>query len=180
MQELAAILVFRAFAWSDAGALADAVADARWTLERAQGAHRMHAVSELIRVLIERDALDAAEQELEQFPDPCGSRSDEVVRFLMARGRLRSAQGRLEDALDDFLECGQRCASLGRVKLSAVPWRAEAGVVHAALGNLGDARRLAQEQLSLARAFGRSSDIGCLAASRRAHRRRRHRSCPAR
>ena len=159
-QELAAILVFRASAWCDRGALADAEADARWALERAEGVHRMHAVSEVIRVLIERDALGEAEHELDQHPDPLTSRSDEAVRFLIARGRLRGAQGRLQEALDDFLECRERCARLGRLTLSAVPWRAEAALVHAALGDSGEARRLAGEQLELARAFGRPRTLG--------------------
>ena len=163
MQELAAIFVFRASAYTDLGALADAEADTRWTLERTQGAHRMHAVSELIRVLIERDALEQADQELEQLEqsvNPRESRSDEVVRFLAARGRLRAAQGRLSDALHDFLECGQRSASLGRAMLSAVPWRAEAALIHATLGNAGEAARLAAEQLQLARDFGRPRTLG--------------------
>ena len=114
MRETIAILVCRASASCDRGALADAEADARWALERAEGVHRMHAISELIRVLTERDELEAAEDELAQLADPRASRSDEVVRFLLARGRLRGAQGRLQEALDDFLECGQRCEPLGR------------------------------------------------------------------
>jgi predicted negative regulator of RcsB-dependent stress response len=65
-KELAAISVFRASALSDRGALADAEADARWTLERSEGPHHMHAISELTRVLIERDALDEAAHELDQ------------------------------------------------------------------------------------------------------------------
>ena len=70
----------------------------------------MLAVGEVIRVLVERDALEEAEEVLEQLADPRASRSVEVARFLFARGRLRGAQGRLQEALDDFLECGQRCA----------------------------------------------------------------------
>jgi DNA-binding CsgD family transcriptional regulator len=160
VQELAVISVFRASAWCDRGALADAETDARWALERAKGVHRMHAVGEVIRVLIERDVLEEAEHELDQVPDPLTSRSDEVVRFLIARGRLRFAQGRLQEALDDFLECRQRCARLGRLTLSAVPWRVEAALVHAAVGDSGEARRLAGEQLELARAFGCPRALG--------------------
>ncbi len=107
--------------------------------------NRIQAVSEVIRVLIERDELETAEGVLEQFGDPRGSRSIRVVRFLIARARLRSAQGRLQEALDDLLECGQRCVSLGLSRSSAVPWRAEAALVHAALGDSGEARRLADE-----------------------------------
>ena len=43
---------------------------------------------------------------------------------------------------------------------SAAPWRAEAALVHAALGNTEEARRLADEQLELARAFGRPRTLG--------------------
>jgi DNA-binding CsgD family transcriptional regulator len=160
MREAIAILVCRASASCDRGALADAEADARWALEGAEGVHRMHAISELIRVLTERDELEAAEDELARLGDPRASRSDEVVRFLLARGRLRSAQGRLQEALDDFLECGQRCEPLGRQLLSAVPWRAEAALAHTALGDTREARRLAGEQLELARAFGRPRTLG--------------------
>ena len=160
VQELAGISAFRAWASCDGGALADAEADARWALERAEGIFRMTAVSEVIRVLIERDELKAAEAVLEQFADPRVSRSINVTRFLIARGRLRGAEGRLEEALGDFLECGQRCARLGVVTQSGAPWRGEAALVYAALGNTGEALRLAGEQLALARAFGRSRTLG--------------------
>jgi hypothetical protein len=43
---------------------------------------------------------------------------------------------------------------------SAVPWRAEAALVHAALGDTREARRLAGEQLQVARAFGRTRTLG--------------------
>jgi DNA-binding CsgD family transcriptional regulator len=160
MQEMVGLLASRATASCDCGALADAEADARWALERAEGVRRIHAVSEVIRVLVERDALDAAEDEMNRLVDPCASGSAELVRFLRARGQLRGAQGRLQEALGDFLECGQRCAPLGLLTLSAVPWRAEAALVHATLGDTGEARRLAGEQLELARAYGRPRTLG--------------------
>jgi DNA-binding CsgD family transcriptional regulator len=72
---------------------------------------------------------------------------------------LRRAQGRLQEALEDFLECARRCAHLGVTQASA-PWRAEAALVHAALGNIREARRLAGEQLELARTFGRPRTLG--------------------
>jgi DNA-binding CsgD family transcriptional regulator len=160
MQETIGILVSRASGSFDCGALADAEADARWALERADGVRRIYAVSEVIRVLVERDALDQAQAELGQVADPRASRSVEVVRFLIARGRLRGAQGRLHEALSDFLDCGQRCARLGLPTLSATFWRAEAALVHAALGDTREARRLAGEQLELARAFRRPRTLG--------------------
>jgi DNA-binding CsgD family transcriptional regulator len=160
MQETIGILVSRASASFDRGALADAEADARWALERAQGVRWIYAVCEVIRVLIEHDALDQADRELDQLADPRASRSVELVRFLIVRGQLRGAQGRLQEALGDFLECGQRCAPLGLSTLSAAPWRAEAALVHAALGDTREARRLAGEQLELARAFERPRILG--------------------
>ncbi len=160
MQETVGILVARAWALCDCGVLPDAEADARWALERADGVRQIHAVTDVIRVLIEHDALDQAQAELDQVADSRASGSIEVVRFLIARGRLRGAQGRLREALDDFLECGRRCAPLGLSTLSAVPWRAEAALAHAALGNTREARRLAGEQLELARAFGRPRTLG--------------------
>ncbi|MGZ6661928.1 MAG: AAA family ATPase [Solirubrobacteraceae bacterium] len=160
VHEIAATLGLRALASIDRGALADAEADARWSLERAEGIFRTTAVSGMIRVLIERDALEAAEDMAGQVVDPRQSRAVGVTRFLIARGQLRVAQGRLREALEDFLDCGQRCARLGAERQSATPWRSEAALVHAALGDAGEARRLADEQLELARAFGRPRALG--------------------
>jgi DNA-binding CsgD family transcriptional regulator len=160
MQELAGISAYRAAVSYERGALADAEADARWALERAEGVHRMHALTELIRVLIERDELQTAEELLAQSIDPRASRSVAVPRFLFVRGRLHGAQGRLQEAFDDFLECGQRCGRLGFVMLSGTPWRGEAALVCSALGDAAEARRLAGKQLELARAFGHPRTLG--------------------
>ena len=43
---------------------------------------------------------------------------------------------------------------------SATLWRSEAALVHAALGDTGEARRLVGEQRELARAFGRPRTLG--------------------
>ncbi len=160
MQEMVGICALRAAAATNRGALADAEADARWALERAEGIYRLQAASELIRLLVERDALAEADEHVAQFADTGASRSVEVARFLMARGGLRAAQGRLGEALDDFLECGRRCEALGLNTLNGAPWRSEAAIVQAATGDLEGARRLADEQLELARAFGRPRTLG--------------------
>jgi tetratricopeptide (TPR) repeat protein len=137
--------------------LADAEADARWALEHAGGVNnRLHAVAELLKVLIERDELQAAEDVLERSVDPRASRSIQTARFLFARGRLHGARGRLQEAREDFLECGQ----LEVGSALGAPWRGEAAVVCSALGDAREARRLAGEQLDLARAFGRPRILG--------------------
>jgi DNA-binding CsgD family transcriptional regulator len=159
LQELAGISVWRAAGSYDCGALADAEADARWALEHGAGVHRMRAVADLTRVLIERDELQEAEDVLDQFGDPRGSRSVEVPRFLFVRGQVRRAQGRLQEARDDFLECGRRYDRVGQVRRSSVQW-SEVALAHAALGSAREARRLAGAQLALARAAARPRMLG--------------------
>jgi DNA-binding CsgD family transcriptional regulator len=159
IQELAGISVWRAAASYDCGALADAEADARWALDHGAGVHRIRAVADLIRVLVERDELQAAEDVLDQFGEPRGSRSIEVPRFLFARGQLRGAQGRLQEALDDLLECGQRYDRVGQVRRSSVQW-SEVALAHATLDNMEEARRLAGKQLALASAAPRRRMLG--------------------
>ncbi len=158
--ERVGIAVWRAYASVETGALADAEADARWALERAEGMRRVLAVGVLVRVLLERDALDAAEETLRLCPDPSASRSVDGARFFAARGWLRHAQGRLEEALDDLPESGRRCERFGLVMLGDAPWRAEAALVYAALGKTDEARRIAAEQLELAREFARPRMLG--------------------
>jgi DNA-binding CsgD family transcriptional regulator len=160
IQELVGISAWRAGASYDRGELADAEADARWALELATGVHRIRAVADLIRVLIERDELQEAADVLERVVDPRASRSVEVPRFVFARGQLRVAQGRLPEALEDFLECGERSERLRLTGRNAVQWRAEAALTYAMLGDADEAQRLALDQLKLARAFGRPRTVG--------------------
>jgi DNA-binding CsgD family transcriptional regulator len=158
--ELTGISAWRASAEYDRGQLADAEADARWAFEHATGVHRLRVGSDLIRVLIERDELEQAAKVLEQFGDPSTSRSAEMPRFVFARGQLRRAQGRLQEALGDFLECGQLYERLGLSRRVTVQWRAEAALTQAALGDGGKAQSLAREQLALARKFGSDRVLG--------------------
>ncbi len=160
IQEMIVVCLLRASASANRGALAEADADARWAFERAEGLQRMWAACEVTRVLIERDELDQAQVALEQVPDPRASRSLEVARYLSVCGRLRVAQGRLDEALYDLLECGRRCERLRLPTVAGAPWRSEAAVVHWALGDTGEARRLAREQLEFARAYGRPRNLG--------------------
>ena len=55
---------------------------------------------------------------------------------------------------------GAGAERLGCSTLSAFAWRAESALVQAALANTDEARRLAGEQLELARAFGRPRTLG--------------------
>ena len=159
LQETAGIASFSAWAMYRRGELADAEAQARWAVERATGIYALHAVAQLIEPLIERDLLDEAEGELGRVADPLASRSINVTTFLFARGRLRAAQGRTEEALRDFLERGRRSALLGRVSVM-YHWRSEAALAHVSLGQVREAHGLARDEVELARGFGRPGALG--------------------
>ena len=78
----------------------------------------------------------------------------------LARGRLRVAQGRVAEGLEDFLGVG---AGLTRALVTSpgyLPWRSEAALAQLALGEREPAQRLAEEELELARAFGAPRALG--------------------
>jgi DNA-binding CsgD family transcriptional regulator len=80
------------------------------------------------------------------------------VRF--ARGRLRIAQGRFAVGLEDFLAVGKLLTRATITCPGYLPWRSEAALAHLALGDEESARRLAEEELELARAFGAPRALG--------------------
>ncbi|MFD7136657.1 AAA family ATPase [Streptomyces sp. NPDC059894] len=84
----------------------------------------------------------------------------ELNRFLYARGVLRLTEGDATGALHDFLECGRRQS--GRDVLSPVvtPWRTAAAECRIALGTVGEARALAEEELRLARVWDTPRTVG--------------------
>ena len=159
VQEMIGIASFSAWALFRLGELADAESQARWALERATGIYAFDSLAHLAEILVERDALDVAEAELARMEPPVASHSIMAVTYLMARGQLRAAQQRHEEALRDFLACGERCALLG-VVLAVYHWRSGAAVEHAWLGHADEARRLAREEVAIARAFGRPRALG--------------------
>ena len=99
-----------------AGWCRSAEAQIRWALERATGVYAIDALALLIETLIERDALEEADTELARTAPPLDSHSMMVPTYLIARGRLRAAQGRNEEALADFLASGERCERLGIIQ----------------------------------------------------------------
>jgi DNA-binding CsgD family transcriptional regulator len=77
-----------------------------------------------------------------------------------ARGGLRLAQGRLQEAADDLLEAGRIFLGLGIPNPSWAPWRSNAALAQARLGNRDQASQLLAEELELARRFGAPRAIG--------------------
>jgi len=159
VQELVGVASFWAWALYRRGELADAEVQARWALEHAAGIWAIDALAHLVETLVERDALDDAATELRRTAPPLTSHTVVVAAYLMARGQLRMAQGRREEALLDFLACGERCERLGIVD-TLYEWRSEAAIAHALLGHTVEARRLAWAVVRTGRRFGRPRALG--------------------
>jgi DNA-binding CsgD family transcriptional regulator len=146
------------------GDLGAAEGDARTALAAtelpAPPMYRVMNGSLLIKVLVDQGKLDDAEQALAPLDPEAGSGFATAWGLRFARGRLRVAQGRVADGLEDFLGLG---ADLTRAMISCpsyLPWRAEASLAQLTLGDRESAGRLAEEELGLAQAFGTSRAIG--------------------
>ena len=147
------------------GAVAEAEADARSTLEL-MGTHdiqlgRHFAMALLIETLIENGQLDAAEGMLHtddvdvQIPSGLAHNA-----LLETRGALRIARGELKAGFDDLLEFGRRDELWGAAHPLASRWRSRACLALAATGDDEQARRMAAEELERAQRWGAASGIG--------------------
>src|SRR5205823_6689756 len=87
-----------------------------------------------------------------------GSMIAAEVRF--ARGRLRVAQGRFAEGLEDLLAVGRLLTRALITCPSYLPWRSEAALAQLALGDHESAERLAEEELQLARALRAPRALG--------------------
>src|SRR5215467_12861663 len=116
-------------------------------------------VAVAMTVHIERGALDAAAG-LARTGEAIGIAEERtyVTEFLTARGRLRIAQGQLEEGVADLLWCSQRLAE--RAALWPSTWRAYAAPALASLGDKQQATKLAREQLAAARRVGAPGALG--------------------
>ena len=114
----------------------------------------------LVKALIDQGELAEAERALAPLDAEAevGSLTAAVLRI--SRGRLRVEQGRVADGLADFLAVGALATRTFVTCPSYLPWRSEAALAHLALGETDAAKRLAQEELALARAFGASRALG--------------------
>jgi ATP/maltotriose-dependent transcriptional regulator MalT len=110
----------------------------------------------LVGALVERGELDEAEQTLSRsrIEDALGSAA--TLHALLARGRLRLAQGRRAEAIDDLRTTGE---SVIVNNPSYVPWRSAlaAAIAH---DDPEQARLLAEGELGRARELGQPRGIG--------------------
>ncbi|MET0135980.1 MAG: LuxR family transcriptional regulator [Kibdelosporangium sp.] len=81
-------------------------------------------------------------------------------RVLYHRGIVRSRLGDHGGALLDLLECGKRLVRRGVLNPGGTAWRSHAAEEYLALGRPGDALRLAEQEVMLARHWGRPRALG--------------------
>ena len=146
------------------GDLSAAEGDARTALAAtelpAPPIYRLMNGALLINTLVDQGELETAEEALAPFDSEAESGLASAWGLRFARGRVRVAQGRVAEGLEDFLGLG---ADLTRAMISCpsyLPWRSEASLAHLVLGDRESAGRLAEEELVLAQAFGTSRAIG--------------------
>ena len=155
---------WRAFLAFRRGSVAEAEAEARSGLDAAEdygwALGQPATLACLLDALLERGDLAGAEAAIQQAGPPQLSGSAVVNALLYSRGRLRLAQARPREALDDFLLCGARQDAWGAPNPALFPWRSSAALAQLALEQEERARELVEEEVKLARAFGAPRALG--------------------
>jgi DNA-binding CsgD family transcriptional regulator len=147
------------------GSVAAAVTDAQRAVDAsAQGwaTYLPAARGILALALLEEGQLPRAAVVLEPGGslDPGGS-SPTAAIFLQARATLSLIEGAPDEALADALAAGRLMTEdLCSLSPAIVPWRSLAATAHHRLGAVGEARRLAAEEVDLARHFGAPRVLG--------------------
>ena len=114
----------------------------------------------LAGALLEQGELAAAEETLAPLEGEIESESLTAAVLRLARGRLRVAQGRIDEGLADFLAVGRLATRANVVCPGYLSWRSEAALAHLSLSERESAERLADEELELGRAFGAPRALG--------------------
>ena len=144
----------RAFVGWLRGALDDAEADAASALEGAAPGFSPYGHFALANVLLARGQLDDVDELLSQPPFEPGSPSRSIFYYLQTRARLRAAQQRPEEALDDLFACARFEEEWEITTPAVCNWRADAAPLLASLDRRQEARALAEAELERSRAFG--------------------------
>jgi DNA-binding CsgD family transcriptional regulator len=157
--------ILRAHAFLFRGALGEAESDSREALDACKewGLQLLDAYSRslLADALMEQGRLEEAATALgpgrgrESMPDGA------AAHFLRhSRARFRMLQGDLAGGLEDMLDAGPRFERIGSRNPALEPWRSYAAPALLRLGEREEARRLAGEELELARTWGAPRALG--------------------
>jgi DNA-binding CsgD family transcriptional regulator/predicted negative regulator of RcsB-dependent stress response len=156
---------FRGLAWLCRGALAEAetdLRDAKWAVETtAHIVGRPIVAAYLADVLIEQGRLDEAAAALDwaSVPEPLPP-AGHWHWFLESRARLLMLQERIGEGLEAMYTCGRRCTACGWQNPAIVAWCSGAALALLALDRREEARKLAAEELTLARRWGAPRALG--------------------
>jgi DNA-binding CsgD family transcriptional regulator len=157
-------MTWRAWLLLRQGDLQGAAGDARTVLEAsdlpAPQLYRTVATGVLVTALTDQGDLEAAEAALARFAPGPPARAHSGAMLLLARGRLRAAQRRLDAALADMRAAGDIAVRIGAISPSSLAWRSEAALVLMALGERERAERLARGELGLAGTFAAPRTLG--------------------
>jgi DNA-binding CsgD family transcriptional regulator len=156
--------IFRAQAFLLRGELAEAEADGRESFEarRAWGFHLLDAFNYVLAdALLEQGKLEEAAAALEQAGwRTLAPESAPLLYLRHAGARLLLLTGDLTGALEETLDAGRRFEAIGGRNPAFMPWRSQAALALLQLGEQGEARRLATEELELARIWGAPRALG--------------------
>jgi DNA-binding CsgD family transcriptional regulator len=115
----------------------------------------------LALALIGRGALEDARGALADEPAELeGVTTTWATEMMFAAGCESVAHGGLEKGAELLLGCGRRAIAWGVINPAWLPWRTEAALALHQLGERGEAMRLCDEELDLARQVGARRPIG--------------------
>ncbi|SDH42301.1 LuxR C-terminal-related transcriptional regulator [Pseudonocardia oroxyli] len=151
----------------------DLAAAVRWATEALQilpvpawGIEIGAPLGVLVDALVGTGSLDVAAQWLVTTVPAAMDVGLAGLRYRQGRARFRMATGHPAAALADFTECGAMLARWGRdVADEAVAWRLGTATARLQLGEVAEARRIAQELASTRKPRTRASALRVLAAA---------------
>jgi DNA-binding CsgD family transcriptional regulator/tetratricopeptide (TPR) repeat protein len=156
--------IFRAHTFLKRGELAEAEVDGRESFEarKAWGLHLLDVFNYVLAdALLEQGKVEEAAAALKQAGWRTQAPENGPVLYLRHTGaRLLLLTGDLEGALAETLDAGGRFEAIGGHNPAFMPWRSQAALALMQLGEQDDARRLAAEELELARTWGASRALG--------------------
>jgi DNA-binding CsgD family transcriptional regulator len=158
--------IFRAQTFVLRGDLAEAEAEAREALAAGEAwgttaAFLGHSATFLAEALMEQGKLDEAAAVLARTGFDESLRDDARLLFFPdIRAHLRILRGDLAGGLADMLEAGRRFEEVGSRNPAFIAWRAPAALALHRLGRQDEARRLAAQELELARTWGAPRALG--------------------